>query len=154
MVFGGSLLNHTLAGPFRVVGKALHMISTRTPKRCMVVLNMAIWSQGSWVPSYESRVGILNFQGKGWLVMDAIKEESVLRTRSSTWFSLFMESFSSSMAFFIWSISLSKCGTLRVIVPLDWSLLALLSVLSFSKIWPRSLPCYWWRCLLTSLVNS
>ena len=115
---------------------------------------MAIWSQGSWVPSYESRVGILNLEGKGWLVMDAIKEESVLWTRSSTWFSLFMESFSSSMAFFIWSISLSKCGTLRVIVPLDWSPSALLSTLSFSKIWPRSPPCCWWRCLLTSLVNS
>ena len=28
---GGILLNHTCAGPLRVVGKALHIISSRTP---------------------------------------------------------------------------------------------------------------------------
>ena len=28
---GGILLNHTRAGPFRVVGKALHIISSGTP---------------------------------------------------------------------------------------------------------------------------
>ena len=42
MVFGGSLLNHTLAGPFEVVGEALQKILSRTPWRCMVVLNVAI----------------------------------------------------------------------------------------------------------------
>ena len=31
MVFGGSLLNYTLVGAFNVVGKALHIISSRTP---------------------------------------------------------------------------------------------------------------------------
>ena len=31
IVFGGILLNHTRAGPLRVVGKALHIISSRTP---------------------------------------------------------------------------------------------------------------------------
>ena len=30
-VFGGILLNHTHAGPLRMVGKALHIISSRTP---------------------------------------------------------------------------------------------------------------------------
>ena len=40
MVVGGSLPNHTLAGPFNVVGKALHMISFGAPWRCMVVLNV------------------------------------------------------------------------------------------------------------------
>ena len=30
-VLGGILLNHTRAGPLRVVGKALHIISFRTP---------------------------------------------------------------------------------------------------------------------------
>uniref|UniRef100_A0A7N2MPZ9 alpha-galactosidase n=1 Tax=Quercus lobata TaxID=97700 RepID=A0A7N2MPZ9_QUELO len=49
-------------------------------------------------------------------VMDMVKGESVLWMRSSTWFALLMESFISSMAFFIWSISLSKCGTIRVMV--------------------------------------
>ena len=119
----------------------------------MVVLNVALWLQGSRVPSYKSKVGILNLEGKRWLVMDAMKGESVLWTRSSTWFALLIESFISSMVLFIWSISLSKCGTLRVIVPLNWSPLALFSAFSFSKFWPHSPPCRCWRCLLTSLIN-
>ena len=88
MVFGGNFLNHTLVGPFKVVGKALHIISSVTPCRCMVVLNVAMWSQGSCISSYESKVGVLNLEGKGWLVMDAVKGESVLWTRSSTWLTL------------------------------------------------------------------
>ena len=36
---GGILLDHTRAGPLRVVGKALHIISSGTPWRCIVVLN-------------------------------------------------------------------------------------------------------------------
>ena len=55
MVFGGSLLNHTLAGPFKVVGKDLRIISSKRPWRCMVFLNVAMRSQGSCIPSYESR---------------------------------------------------------------------------------------------------
>lgn len=35
--FGVSLLNHTLTCPLSVVGKALYMISSRTPYRCMRV---------------------------------------------------------------------------------------------------------------------
>ena len=31
IMFGGILLNHTHAGPLRMVGKALHIISSRTP---------------------------------------------------------------------------------------------------------------------------
>ena len=31
IVFGGNLPNHTLARPFNVIGKALHMISFGTP---------------------------------------------------------------------------------------------------------------------------
>ena len=121
----------------------------------MVILNVAIWSQRSHVPSYESRVGILNLKGRGWLMMDAIKGESVLWTRSSTWFALLMESFISSMAFFIWSISLSKCGTIRVMVPLDWSPpLTLFFAPLFSEFCSCSSPRRCRRCLLTSLVNS
>ena len=62
---GGILLNHTRAGPLRVVGKALHIISSGTPWRCNVVLKVAMWSKGSRVPSYESKEGILNFGGRG-----------------------------------------------------------------------------------------
>ena len=42
MVFGGSLPNHTLTGPFNMVGKALHMISFGTSCKCMVVLNVPL----------------------------------------------------------------------------------------------------------------
>ena len=138
MVFGGSLLNHTLVGPFKVVGKTLHIILSRTPWRCMVVLNVAMWSKGSRVLSYESKAGILNLEGKGWLVIDATKGEFVMWTRSSTWFTLLMESFISSMALFIWSISLSKCDTLQVTMPLDCSPSTLFSTPSHPEFWPHS----------------
>ena len=155
MVFGDSLPNHTLAGSFNVVGKALHMILSGTSWRCMVVLNVAMWSQGSRVPSYVYKVGILNLEGRVWLVMDAMKGELVLWTRSSTWFSLLMKSFISSMALFIWSIFLSKYGTLRVMVPLNWSpTLALFSSPSFSEFCSCCSSCHCWWCLLTSLVIS
>ena len=118
--FGGILLNHTNAGPLRVIGKTLHIISSGTPWRCIVVLKVAMWSNGSRAPSYESKEGILNFGGKGWPLMEAVKGESVRWARSSTEFVLLMFSLISSITFFIWSISLSKCGTLLDVVPLDW----------------------------------
>ena len=102
---GGILLNHTHAGPLRVVGKALHIISSGTPWRCIVVLKGAMWSKGSHVPSYESKEGILNFEGRGWSLMSAVKGESVLWTKSSTGFALLIFSLISSMTLLIWSIS-------------------------------------------------
>ena len=48
MELGVSLLNHTLAGPFSVVGKAWHMISFAVPCKCMRVLNDSKWSKGSF----------------------------------------------------------------------------------------------------------
>ena len=91
-------------------------------QKCIVVLKVAIWSKGSCVPSYKSKEGILNLWGKGWLLMEAVKGESVRWTKLSTRFALLMFSLISSMIFFIWSISFSKCGTLREAVPLDWLL--------------------------------
>ena len=38
MEFDVNLLNYTLAGPFSVVGKAQHMISSAMPCRCIRVL--------------------------------------------------------------------------------------------------------------------
>ena len=70
---GGILLNHTHVGLLRVVGKALHIISSGTPWRCIVVLKVAMWSKGSRIPSYESKEGILNFGGKRWPLMSAVK---------------------------------------------------------------------------------
>ena len=48
MKLGVNLLNHNLAGPFSVVRKAQHMISSATPCECMRVLNDSKWSKGSF----------------------------------------------------------------------------------------------------------
>ena len=154
-VFGGVLLNHTRTGPLRVVGKALYIISSGTLWRCIVVLKVAIWSKGSRIPSYESKEGILNFGGKGWPLMEAVKRESVQWTKSSSGFTILMFSLISFMTFLIWFISFSKCGTICKVVPFDW-----LSGLGFSPLssWVWSCPSTYplWHCLirLISLVNS
>ena len=154
IAFGGSLPNYTLARPFSVIGKALYMILSRTPWRCMVVLNVTMWSQGSRVPSYEFKVGILNLEGRGWHVMDAMKGELVLWTRSSTWFTLFMEYFISSMASSSSPFLFPNVGTLRVTIPLDWSPPStLFNAPPFFEFWPCS-SAHHCRCfLLTSLVS-
>ena len=134
--FGGILLNQTLAGPLRVVGKALHTISSGTPWRCIVVLKVAMWSNGSRVPSYESKEDNLNFDGRGWPLMEAVKGESVLWTNSSIGFSLLIFSFISSMTFFIWSISSFKCGTVREVVPHNWLPISIFSLSSWLCVCP------------------
>ena len=45
-VFGGILLKHTYASPLRVVGKALHIISSGTPWRYIMVLKVVMWIKG------------------------------------------------------------------------------------------------------------
>ena len=87
--------------------------------------------------------------------MDVVKEELVLWTRSSTWFAPLMESFISSIAFFIWPISLSKCGTLWVTIPLEcFPPSMLFSALPFFEFFPCSSMRRYRHCLLTSLVIS
>ena len=123
-------------------------------QKCIVVLKVAIWSKGSCVPSYESKEGILNLGGKGWLLMEAVKGESVRWTKSSTGFALLMFSLISSTTFLIWSISLSKCGTLHEAVPLNWlSGSTFPSLSSWLWVCPTYPSCH---CLLRliSLVNS
>ena len=51
MELGINLLNQILAGPFSVVGKALHMISSAIPCKCIRVLKDSKWSKGSLEPS-------------------------------------------------------------------------------------------------------
>ena len=151
---GVILLNHTCANLLRVVGKALHIISSGTPWRCIVVLKVAMWSKGSHVPSYESKEGILNFGGRGWPLMSAVKGESVLWTKSSTGFAILIFSLISSMTFLIWSISFSKCGTLREVVALDWLSGSVFLVSSWLWVCPSVFPS---RCCLfelSSLVSS
>ena len=54
-----NLLNQILAGLFSVVEKALHMISSATPCRCIKVLIDSKWSKGSldslWSPTVAYR---------------------------------------------------------------------------------------------------
>ena len=76
-MFKVSLLNHTLAGPFSVVGKALNIISSKTPYKCMRVLNDSKWSSGSREPSYASTCDIRNLARRGKEVTYAVKGESV-----------------------------------------------------------------------------
>ena len=139
-VLGGILLNHTRAGPLRVVGKALHIITSETPWRCMVILKVAIWSKGSHAPSYESSEGILNFGGKGCPLTKAVKGESVRWTRSFTGFVLLMFSLISAITFLIWSISLSSCGTFLDVVPLDWFSSSASPLSSWLWVWPSTYP--------------
>ena len=113
-----------------------------------------MWSNGSRVPSYESKEGILNFGGKGWPLIKVVKGEFVRWTRSSTGFALLMFSLISSITFLIWSISLSKYGTLLHVVPLDWLLGS--AFLPSPTLWPCSFPyasCHYLLRLI-SLVNS
>ena len=154
--FRDILLNHTCPGPLRVVGKALHIILFGTPWRCIVVLKVAMWSHGSRVPSYESKEGILNLEGKGWLLMEATKRESVRWTKSSTWFILLIFSLIYSMALLISSIFLSKYGTLREMVPLEWFSRSTFSPSLTSWLWACPSMHRSWRCLfwLISLVSS
>ena len=147
-VFGGILLNHTRAGPLRVVGKALHIISSGTPWRCIVVLKVAMWSHESRVPSYESKEDILNLEGRGWILMEAMKGESVQWIKSSTWFVILMFPLISSMALLIWSISLSKCGTLHETVPLEWFSCLTFSPSLTSWLWACPSTHHSWRCFL------
>ena len=82
-VFGVSLLNHTLVGPFSVVGKALHIISSKALCKCMKVLNDSRWSSGSFDPSYVSTCDIRNFTRRGKEVTSAVNGELVRWTNSS-----------------------------------------------------------------------
>lgn len=61
-VLGAILLKHTLASSLSVVGKAMHMISSGTPYRCMSVLNDFRWSSRSFDPSYAS-----TYASRTWL---------------------------------------------------------------------------------------
>ena len=82
-VLGVSLLNHTLAGPLSVVGNTLHIIKSRTPCRCMRVLNDSRWLNGSHDPLYVSTCGIWNLARRGKEVTCTLKDESICWTNLS-----------------------------------------------------------------------
>ena len=82
-VFGVSMLNHILVGPFSVARKVLHIISSRTPCKCMRVLNDSKWSNGSHEPSYDFTCSIWNLARRGKEVTCMVKGESVRWTSLS-----------------------------------------------------------------------
>ena len=114
-----------------------------------------MWSNGSRVPSYESREGILNFGGWGWLLMEAVRGELVLWTKSSIGFALLIFYFISSMTLFVWSISSFKCGIVREVVPCNWLPISTFSLSSWLCVCPP-LSCSSCACLLRliSILNS
>ena len=59
----GSLVNHSLAAPLRVVGKERHSISSGGCWSPRVVLKVLRWSKGSFSPSNCSSCGRRNFEG-------------------------------------------------------------------------------------------
>ena len=61
IVKGGILLNQTLVGPFKLVGNALHIISSGVFCKFIRLLKDLMWSSGSFDPSNKSNWGSLNF---------------------------------------------------------------------------------------------
>ena len=110
------------------------------------VTHSIIWVQGKH----------LELRRQGWLLMEATKRESVQWTKSFTRFSLLMFSLILSMAFLIWSISSSKCGTFREAVSLDWFSCSVFSPFLTSWLWACPSTYLSWHYLLRviSLVNS
>ena len=154
MELGVNLLNHILVGPFNVVGKARHMISSRTPWKCIRVLNDSKWSKRSFNSSWASICGIQNFAGRGNKVMGAVKGESVRWTNTSRLLDTrpLRAFIMKSIIFFIicifatmcasvvsamdgWLVSCRSCQ-LRALLPSShsWSLLSTL-VPSYPSLW-------------------
>ena len=79
IVPGVILLNQTLAMPFGVVGKVLHVTSFRVICKCIKVLNDLMWSKGSFEPSYDLSWGSWNFGGRGRFNTSMVNGEFVLR---------------------------------------------------------------------------
>ena len=79
MVLRVILLNHTLAKPFGVVRKALHITSFGVICKSIRVLNVSMWSKGSLESSNDSSWGRWNFGGRGWFNTSMVNGESVLQ---------------------------------------------------------------------------
>ena len=97
----GSLVNHSLAAPLRVVGKEWHSILSGGYWRPKIILKVLRWSKGSFSPSNGSSCGKRNFKGTGHSRTTMVKGKSVLLTilsRLQFVFSL-IAFFSSSISF-------------------------------------------------------
>ena len=76
----GSLVNHSLAAPLRVVVKERHSISSRGCWSPKVILKVLRWSKISFNPSNGLSWGRRNFKGIGHSTTTTVKCESVLLT--------------------------------------------------------------------------
>ena len=136
----GSLVNHSLATPLRVVGKEQHSISLGGYWRPKVVLKVLRWSKGSFSPSNGSSYGKWNFEGEFVLLTILSKLRSV--------FSL-IAFFSSSISFLI-SLRRSELAPSRVPGHLFWLSLSSSRLVSkrLSSCCSRNLIS--WFCLVSS----
>ena len=117
----GSLVNHSLAAPLRVVGNERHRISLRGYWRPRVVLKVLRWSSGSFNPSKGSSWGRQNLEGIGHSWTAKVKGESVFLTILSRLWSVFplMAFLSSSISFLI-SLRRSELASSGVLGRLLW----------------------------------
>ena len=76
----GSLVNHSLAAPLRMVGKEWHNISSGGCWRPRVFLMVLRWSKGSFRLSNASSYGRRNFEGIGHSRTTIVEGESILLT--------------------------------------------------------------------------
>ena len=98
-----NLLNHAHAASFSAIGKDWHTISSKVCCRLKVILKVAMWSNGSFNPSYDSSCGRWNFGGKGHSRTFDVNGESVIFTITSKFFAIFpfIASLSSSISLLI-----------------------------------------------------
>ena len=97
----GSLVNHYLVAPLRVVGKERYSISLGGYWRPKIILKVLRWSKGSFSSTNGSSCGKRNFKGTGHSRTTMVKGKSVLLTilsRLQFVFSL-IAFFSSSISF-------------------------------------------------------
>ena len=153
----GSLVNHSLAAPLRVVGKEWHNISSMGYWRPRVVLNVLRWSKGSFRLSNDSSYGRQNFEGTGHSRTAIVNGESFLLTILSRLWSIFsfIAHFRSSISLLI-SLRRSKFASLGVVGRL-WLFLLWLSPSLFWLVLER-LSSRWncnlisWFCLVSSFT--
>ena len=129
IVEGGILLNHTLAAPFTVVGKALHIISFGVFRRFIRLLNDSIWSHESFELSNESSCGNLNFCDSSKSSTAAIKSDVVCLIIPSKFPNLFLSLHYSTRPFVFFMFWNSSSILLGHLVPSEWSFLRLSSSL-------------------------
>ena len=86
----GSLVNHSLATPLRVVGKERHSISLGDCWRPKVILKVLRWSKASFNPSNSSSCDKRNFEGTEHSRTAMVEGEYVLLTILSKLRSVFL----------------------------------------------------------------